>query len=69
MTMFEMTAALPHILVYICCVRNMGLICCDNAIELRKGRSITTLNSSIDNEIPERKYESNKLLIRTHKAA
>lgn len=33
---------------------------CDNAFELRKG---------IDNEIPERKYENNKLLIRTHKAA
>ena len=33
---------------------------CDNAFELRK---------VIDNEIPERKYENNKLLIRTHEAA
>ena len=49
---------------------------CDNAIELRKGiekfmqyYNTERHHQGIDNEIPERKYENNKLLIRTHKAA
>jgi putative transposase len=49
---------------------------CDNAIELQKGIEKFMLyynterhHQGIDNEIPERKYENNKLLIRTHKAA
>ncbi len=49
---------------------------CDNAIELRKGiekfmqyYNTDRHHQGIDNETPERKYENNKLLIRTHKAA
>lgn len=49
---------------------------CDNAIELRKGiekfmqyYNTERHHQGIDNEIPERKYENNKLLIRTHEAA
>ena len=48
---------------------------CDNAIELRKGieKFVQYYNKrhhrGIDNETPERKYENNKLLIRTHEAA
>ncbi len=49
---------------------------CDNAIELRKGiekfmqyYNTERHHQGIDNEIPERKYENNKLLIRSHKAA
>ena len=49
---------------------------CDNAIEMRKGiekfmqyYNTERHHQGIDNEIPERKYENNKLLIRTHKAA
>ena len=49
---------------------------CDNAIELRKGiekfmqyYNTERHHQGIDNETPERKYENNKLLIRTHKAA
>ncbi|MBQ2188265.1 MAG: hypothetical protein II401_06875 [Bacteroidales bacterium] len=49
---------------------------CDNAFELRKGiekfmqyYNTERHHQGIDNEIPERKYENNKLLIRTHKAA
>ena len=49
---------------------------CDNAIELRKGiekfmqyYNTERHHQGIDNEIPQRKYENNKLLIRTHEAA
>ena len=49
---------------------------CDNAIELRKGiekfmqyYNTERHHQGIDNENPERKYENNKLLIRTHEAA
>ena len=49
---------------------------CDNAIELRKGiekfmqyYNTERHHQGIDNEIPARKYENNKLLIRTHEAA
>lgn len=49
---------------------------CGNAIELRKRiekfmqyYNTERHHQGIDNEIPERKYENNKLLIRTHKAA
>lgn len=48
---------------------------CDNAIELRKGigkfmqyYNTERHHQGIDNEIPARKYENNKLLIRTHEA-
>lgn len=49
---------------------------CDNAIELRKEiekfmryYSTERHHQSIDNEILSRKYENNKLLIRTYDAA
>ena len=49
---------------------------CDNAIEFRKGIEKFMLyyntewhHLGVDNEIPERKYENNKFLICTHKAA
>ena len=49
---------------------------CDNAIELRKGiekfmqyYNTERHHQGIDNETPQRKYENNKLLIRTHEAA